>query len=82
MGDLTYQSLMLIARTTSYGLTTIELGKELRQDQKMIFYYVKTLLEMKLVSVSLTSSRFSFSGSLTDSTLLSPFSPLAPKHLL
>jgi hypothetical protein len=56
MGDLTYQSLMLIARTTSHGLTTIELGKELRQDQKMIFYYVKTLLEMKLVYVPFGSS--------------------------
>lgn len=49
ISEIIYQALSLIASTKEVGLDSIALGRHLHQDQKMVFYYTKNLLDLGLM---------------------------------
>ena len=60
MSEIIYQALSLIASTKDTGMDAIALGRHLGQDQRMVFYYVKSLLDLNLMCVhTSTTGRFS-----------------------
>lgn len=59
MSEIIYQALSLIAATKEAGLDAIALGRHLGQDQRMVFYYVKNLLDLGLMYVVSRSTHLS-----------------------
>lgn len=49
LSAMVYSALQLITRGREEGITTVELGRKTRYDQKTCFYVVKQLLELDLV---------------------------------
>ncbi|KAK9894403.1 hypothetical protein P389DRAFT_197696 [Cystobasidium minutum MCA 4210] len=47
--NLAYQVLQAIARGRENGKTVVELGKEFEHDQKSLFHFVKSLVELNLI---------------------------------
>ena len=46
---MVYSSLQLITRGREEGITTVELGRKTKYDQKTCFYVIKQLIELGLV---------------------------------
>jgi hypothetical protein len=49
---MVYSALQLITRGREEGITTVELGRKTKYDQKTCFYVIKQLLELGLMYVS------------------------------
>lgn len=46
---MVYSALQLITRGREEGISTVELGRKTKYDQKTIFYLIKQLMELGLV---------------------------------